>query len=67
MHCDTKLVHSTPQWSRPEIGRLYAVFYSRGQKCRTTLSNTDENTITLIHSLIKKDIGLIKKDIGMLR
>ena len=25
-NCDTKLVHSTPQWSRPEIGRLYAVF-----------------------------------------
>ena len=41
--------------------------YSRGQKCRTTLSNSDENTITLIHSLIKKDIGLIKKDIGKLR
>ena len=36
--------------------------YSRGQKCRTTLSNSDENTITLIHSLIKKDIGLIKKN-----
>ena len=41
--------------------------YSRGQKCRTTLSNSDESTITLIHLLIKKDIGLIKKDIGMLR